>query len=121
MTTWLFEPGIVGAEASDALDLTLRFEGDVTVCVLDGHLDTHTVATLDSWLEQLHVNGRHRVAVDVAAVDTTSIEGIGVLAAHAARLRAAGGVLQIRSPSVPVRRVFDRCGAGHLLQDGPEG
>lgn len=116
MTTWLFEPGIDGATPVGALDITLRFEGDVTVCELEGPLGERTAPTLDSWLGQLFVNGRHRVIVDAAAVDSLSNDGVEVLAAHAARLRADGGVLQVRSPSAATRRVFSRCGADHLVQ-----
>lgn len=117
MTTWLFEPGILGATPSDVLEITLRFEGEVTVCVLDGPLCAYTAPTLESWLGQLSINGRDRVIVDAADVETMSSDGVEVLAAHAARLRATGGALQIRSPSDTARRVFELCGASHLLQD----
>lgn len=121
MTTWLFEPGIDGATATDVLEITLRFEGDLTICVLDGPLCAYTAPTLDTWLGQLQANGRHRVIIDAADVDSMSSDGVEVLAAHAARLRASGGVLQIRSPSVVARRVFELCGAGHLVQGEPAG
>ena len=121
MTTWLFEPVVDGRAASDVLEITLRFEGEVTVCVLDGPLCAYTAPALDSWLGQLRANGRDRVIVDASEVDSVSRDGVEVLAAHAARLRAAGGALQVRSPSVAARRVLELCGADHLVQDQPEG
>lgn len=117
MTTWLFEPSIDDAGARDVLDITLRFEGAVTVCALDGPLCAYTAPALDAWLGQLRANGRHRVVVDASDVDSMSSDGVEVIAAHAARLRAAGGHLEVRSPSVVARRVLELCEAGHLVGD----
>lgn len=120
MTTWLFEPGVAGDTARDILEITLRFEGEVTVCVLDGPVCAYTAPTLDSWLGQLRANGRRRVVVDAAEVDSLSSDGVEVIAAHAARLRADGGALQVRAPSAPARKILELCGAGHLLHDAPQ-
>ncbi|HAS09397.1 MAG TPA: hypothetical protein DCS55_02590 [Acidimicrobiaceae bacterium] len=117
MTTWLFEPTVDGRDATDALEITLRFEGEVTVCVLDGPVRADTAPVLDGWLEQLWTNDRHRVIVDASAVDSLSTAGVEVITAHAARLRAAGGHLQVRSPSASARRVLDLSQAGHLVED----
>lgn len=117
MTTWLFEPAVEGATPSDVLEITLRFEGDVTVCVLEGPLCAYTAPVLDGWLGQLRDNGRDRVVVDASEVDSLSSDGVEVIAAHAAHLRAAGGHLQVRSPSPVARRVLELCEAGHLVED----
>lgn len=116
MTTWLFDPGLEGAGARDVLDITLRFEGAVTVCALDGPLCAYTAPVLDAWLSQLRANGRHRVVVDAGGLDSLSSDGVEVIAAHAARLRAAGGHLQVRAPSPVARRVLDLCNASHLVE-----
>lgn len=116
MTTWLFEPATGGPAARDVLEITLRFEGDVTVCVLDGPLCAYTAPTLDSWLDQLNENGRNRVIVDAANVGSISGDGVDVLADHAQRLRTAGGALQVRSPSVVARRVLALCDADDLIE-----
>lgn len=117
MTTWLFEPTVEGGGATDALEITLRFEGEVTVCVLDGPLCAYTAPVLDGWLGQLRANGRDRVVVDASKVDSLSSDGVEVIRVHAARLRAADGHLQIRSPSAVARRVLELCQAGHLVED----
>lgn len=116
MTTWLFEPTIQGGGATDVLEITLRFEGDVTVCVLDGPLCAYTAPVLDGWLGQLRANGRDRVVVDAREVDSLSNDGVEVIRAHAARLRAAGGHLLVRAPSAPARRVLEQCRAEHLVE-----
>lgn len=116
MTTWLFEPTVDGGGATDVLEITLRFEGEVTVCVLDGPVCAYTAPVLDGWLEQLWANDRHRVIVDATEVESLSSDGVEVITAHAARLRAAGGHLQVRSPSTAARRVLELCQAGHLVE-----
>ncbi len=117
MTTWLFEPAVEGAQATDALEVTLRFEGELTVCVLSGPLRAHTAPVLDGWLGQLRANGRHRVIIDASEVDSLSSDGVEVIRAHAARLRATDGHLQVRSPSEVARQVLELCQAGHLVED----
>lgn len=115
MTTWLFEPATGRPAPRVVLEITLRFEGALTVCVLDGPLCAHTAPTLDGWLEQLHDNGRRRVVVEAAAVTSMSSDGVAVLAGHAARFRVGGGALVVRGASAAARRVIDRCGASHLV------
>lgn len=117
MTTWLFEPTVEGGGAADVLEITFRFEGEVTVCVLDGPLCAYTAPVLDGWLGQLRANGRDRVVVDASQVDSLSSDGVEVIRAHAARLQAAGGHLQVRSPSTAARRVLALCQADHLVED----
>lgn len=116
MTTWLFEPAVDGPVASDYLEITLRFEGEVTVCVLAGPLCAYTAPVLDGWLDQLWTNDRHRVIVDASSVDSLSSDGAEVIRAHAARFRAAGGHLQVRAPSAAARRVLALCQAEHLIE-----
>lgn len=117
MTTWLFEPGTGGTTERDVLEITLRFEDDVTVCVLDGPLCAYTAPALDGWLEQLHDNGRRWVIVDAAGVGSMSSDGVAVLAQHAARFQVAGGALRVRRASRVAHRVLELCGARHLVED----
>lgn len=116
MTTWLFEPATDRLAERDVLDITLRFEDDVTVCVLEGPLCAYTAPALDGWLEQLHDNGRRRVIVDAAEVASMSSDGVAVLAGHAARFRVAGGALLVRGASTVAHRVIELCGASHLVE-----
>jgi anti-anti-sigma factor len=96
MTTWIFDPTTDHRDPGDALEITLRFEGDVTVCVLAGRLEAATAPDLDAWLDQLLANGRCQVLVDLRALDALSAEGLAVVDAHAERFTAAGGHLQTR-------------------------
>ncbi len=118
MTTWLFEPTTDEPGARDVLDITMRFEGEVTVCVLGGPLCAYTAPTLHQWLSQLRHNHRHRVIIDVRRLDALSGDGVDVLLHHAERCRAAGGALQVRSPSVVAQRVLALCDAEHLVEGG---
>ncbi|HEX4901404.1 MAG TPA: STAS domain-containing protein [Acidimicrobiales bacterium] len=116
MTTWLFEPTVGETAPGDFLEVTMRFEGDVTVCLLSGRLCAYTAPTLDAWLVQLHDHDRCTVVVDGQDLGSISSDGAGVLVDHAARFRAAGGRLLVRAPSNPARRVLELCGAGDLLE-----
>lgn len=118
MTSWLFEPGTDGAGPRDVLDITMRFEGGVTVCSLTGPLCAYTAPTLHRWLRQLEDNDRHRIIVDARELDALSGDGVDVLLHHAARCRAAGGALQLRGPSAVARRVLELCDAAHLVEGG---
>jgi anti-anti-sigma factor len=118
MTTWLFEPATDEPSPGEVLDIALRFEGEVTACVLTGRLCAYTAPTLDAWLGQLHEHGRLRVVVDASELRSLSGDGVDVLAEHARRFRAAGGALHVRSPSKAARRVLELCDAEHLLDAG---
>ncbi|MFP5321973.1 MAG: STAS domain-containing protein [Acidimicrobiia bacterium] len=96
MTTWVFDPPTHHRDPGDALDITLRFEGDVTVCALAGRLEAATAPDLDAWLDQLLANGRRQVLVDLRDLDALTAEGLAVVDAHAERFAAAGGHLHVR-------------------------
>ena len=116
MTTWLFEPATGRPDERDVLEITLRFDGDVTVCVLDGPLCAYTAPALDGWLEQLHDNDLRQVIVDAAGVASMSSDGVSVLAEHAARFQVAGGALRVRNASSVAHQVLELCGARHLVE-----
>jgi len=116
MTTWLFEPTVAEPTPGDVLDVTLRFEGDVTVCLLAGRLCAYTAPTLDAWLVQLRENGRHTVVVDGSGLGSISGDGVDVLAANADRFRDSGGRLVVRAPSAAARRVLEICGSDDLVE-----
>ncbi len=116
MTTWLFDQTSDDASASDVLDITLRFDGEVTVCILHGPVGAYTAPTLHDRLTQLHDTGRHRVVIDASHVALLSGDGVDVLVDHAARCRAAGGALLVRDPSAGASHVLALCDAAHLVE-----
>jgi anti-anti-sigma factor len=116
MTTWLFDAPPDTSGPCDVLDITVRFEGGVTVFVLTGPLCAFTAPSLDEWLRQLGENGRHKVIIDARAIASLSSDGVDVLVEHADRCRRAGGDLQVRAPSTVARRVLDLCDAEHLVE-----
>jgi len=121
MTTWLFDAPPDPSGPSDVLDITMRFEGDVTVCTLTGPLCAYTAPSLQEWLRQLHENGRHKVIIEAEAVVSLSSDGVDVLVAHADRCRRVGGGLQVRGPSPAAQRVFVICEADHLIEGTQQG
>lgn len=121
MSAGLVDAQVDGGDERVRLDITIRFEDELTICVLTGPLCAYTAPVLDGWLEQLRTNGQDKLVVDAAEVETLSSHGVGVLAAHAARLRAGGGRLHVRAPSTSALRVLDLCDAGHLVEGAGEG
>jgi anti-anti-sigma factor len=120
MTTWLFDAPPDPSGPRDALDITLRFDGEVTMCALTGPLCAYTAPSLDEWLRQLEANGRHKVIIDARAIASLSSDGVDVLVEHAERCRRAGGVLQVRAPSTVARRVLALGDAEHLVEGAGE-
>lgn len=116
MTTWLFEPTEADPAPSDVLEVTFRFEGDITVCALAGRLCAYTAPTLDAWLLQLLENDRRTVIVDGSDLASISSDGVDVLSAHAERFRSAGGRILVRSLSTAARRVLEICGSEDLVE-----
>lgn len=115
MTAWLFDAPVERRPAQ-ALDITMRFEGDVTVCALAGPLCAYTAPTLDAWLGQLRGNGRTCVIVDLASLASLSGDGADVLRDHAAGFSEAGGTLRVRAASAASAQVLRLCDAEHLLE-----
>jgi anti-anti-sigma factor len=88
--------------------------GTVGVLRLEGRIYHATAADLASALARFCTSG-HTVVLDLSAVDYINGEGLGVLEATAARLRAMDADVIVFGLSPVVRTAFDLSGASERL------
>jgi anti-anti-sigma factor len=84
------------------------------VTTVRGELDIASADTLSAALDK--VAAEERVVLDLSAVDFMDSSGLAVVLRQSMRRRDAGGLLQIRRPSVSVRRILVFCCLEHLLE-----
>jgi anti-sigma B factor antagonist len=89
-------------------------EGELAVTTVRGELDIASADTLSAALDK--VAAEERVVLDLSGVDFMDSSGLAVVLRQAMHRRQAGGVLQIRRPSVSVRRLLVFCCLEHLLE-----
>lgn len=93
---------------------------DVVVHAPAGELDLASCGSLRSLLGAAHQPGAH-IELDMTLVTFFDTSALDVVLAAAARLRTAGGVLELTHVAGRVLRVLQLCGAAELLtgQAGP--
>ena len=69
------------------MEITQRVEGDITVFLPDGRIDTLAADELDQALLAAVVGGSHKIVVDMSKVDYISSAGLRSLAAVLVRCR----------------------------------
>ena len=97
------------------MQITQRVEGDVTVFLPDGRIDTQAATDLDEALEAAVSAGKHNLVVDMSGVDYISSAGLRALAAVLVRSRADGGDLKLSGLNERVTRVFRIIGFDVLM------
>ena len=104
------------------MDIAERVEGDVTVFLLTGRIDTQAATDLDHTLQSVVTAGKNNLVVDMSAVDYISSAGLRTLAAVLIRTRAEGGDIKLAALNMRVTRVFKIIGFDVLMSvhDTPE-
>ena len=104
------------------MNITQRVEGDVTVFLPEGRIDTLAATELDQALQAAVSAGKHNMVVDMSAVDYISSAGLRALAAVLVRSRAEGGDMKLAALNERVTRVFRIIGFDVLMSvhDTPE-
>ncbi len=97
------------------MKITQRVEGDVTVFLLEGWVDTQAASELDQALQSSVSAGRINLVVDMAEVDHISSVGLRSLAAVLVKTRAEGGDMKIAALNARVTRVFKIIGFDVLM------
>ncbi len=77
------------------------------VVKLDGSLDTHTFAQLDTELQRLGDTGVALVVLDLTALTYISSAGIRVIQKGVRGLGKHGGILKLVNPQPAVAKVFE--------------
>ena len=104
------------------MKITQRVEGDVTVFLPEGRIDTLGATDMDQALQAAMSAGKHQMVVDMSGVDYISSAGLRALAAVLVRSRAEGGDMKLAALNERVTRVFRIIGFDALMSvhDTPE-
>ena len=97
------------------MEITQRVEGDITVFLPDGRIDTLAADELDQALLAGVVGGSHKIVVDMSKVEYISSAGLRSLAAVLVRCRDEGGDMKLSALNDRVTRVFNIIGFDLLM------
>ena len=89
------------------MNIKQRVEGDVTVFLPEGRIDTQAATDMDQALQAAVSEGRYNVVVDMAEVEYIGSAGLRSLAAVLVRCREEGGDMKIAALNERVTRVFN--------------
>ncbi len=104
------------------MEITQRVEGDVTVFLPEGRVDTQAATEMDQALQAAVSAGKTNMVVDMSGVDYISSAGLCALAAVQVRSKAEGGDMKLAALNARVTRVFRIIGFDLLMSihDTPE-
>ncbi len=97
------------------MEITQRVEGDVTVFLPEGRMDTLGADEMDQALQAAVAGGSHKIVVDMSKVDYISSAGLRSLAAVLVRCRDEGGDMKLAALNERVTRVFNIIGFDLLM------
>ena len=97
------------------MEITQRVEGDITVFLPDGRIDTLAADEMDQALQAAVAGGSHKIVVDMSGVDYISSAGLRSLAAVLVRCRDEGGDMKLAALNERVTRVFNIIGFDLLM------
>ena len=97
------------------MKITQRMEGDVTVFVPEGRIDTQAATDMDQALQAAVSAGKHNMVVDMSGVENISSSGLRALAAVQVRSKAEGGDMKLAALNARVTRVFNIVGFDLLM------
>ncbi len=104
------------------MKITQRVEGNVTVFLPEGRIDTQAATDMDQALQAAVSAGKYNMVVDMSGVDYISSAGLRALAAVLVKSRAEGGDMKLAALNPRVTRVFRIIGFDVLMSihDTPE-
>ena len=97
------------------MEITQRVEGDITVFLPDGRIDTLAADEMDQALQAAVAGGNHKIVVDMSEVDYISSAGLRSLAAVLVKCRDEGGDMKLAALNERVTRVFNIIGFDLLM------
>ncbi len=104
------------------MKISQRIEGDVTVFLPEGWIDTQAATDMDQAWQAAVSAGKHNLVVDMSGVDHISSAGLRALAAVLVKSRVEGGDMKLAGLNARVTRVFRIVGFDLLMSihDTPE-
>ena len=97
------------------MEITQRVEGDVTVVLPIGRIDTLAATELDQALQGSLSENTYNIVVDLSGVEYISSAGLRVLAAVQVKSKAEGGDMKLSGLNERVSRVFNIIGFDLLM------
>ena len=97
------------------MEITQRVEGDITVFLPDGRIDTLAADEMDQALQAAVAGGSHKIVVDMSEVEYIGSAGLRVLAAVLVKCRDEGGDMKLAALNERVTRVFEIIGFDLLI------
>ena len=92
------------------MQITKSQERDISIFMVEGHLDTKTAKQAEDALNAAMDAGALKLCVDFAKLDYISSVGLRVLLATMKRLKKGGGKLHLCGMNPTVKEVFDISG-----------
>ena len=90
-------------------------QGDVVVLALEGYLDAHTAPQFEKAIQEEHLAGRNKIAVDCSGLTYISSAGLGVFMSFIEEIREAGGDIKLAGIVPKVYQVFEVLGFPSLF------
>ena len=97
------------------MKITQRVEGDVTVLLPEGRMDTLAADEMDKTLQAAVSAGSNKLVMDMSQVEYISSAGLRTLAAVLVKSRAEGGDMKLAALNERVTRVFNIIGFDVLM------
>ena len=92
------------------MNVTIENQPTTTLVALDGRFDAHEVDGFRAQLDEVIDDGNVSLTVDLAAVNFIDSSALAELVRGMKHARERGGDLILRSPSDPVRVIFELTG-----------
>jgi anti-sigma B factor antagonist len=109
-------PAKEGAKEGEKLSITIEERGPVSVLVLAGFIDRHTIELVDKTLKGLLEKNRPRIVVDCAELTYISSNGMGVFISYVNKARNMGGDIRFCSMRDIAKTVITMLGLHRLFE-----
>lgn len=92
-------------------------ENGTLVIRLSGEIDHHGAVGVRSEIDDIIAQRRpERMALELSGIDFMDSSGIGLIMGRYAKLKAVGGELFVRTPSVRVRKILNMAGIERIVR-----
>jgi anti-sigma B factor antagonist len=110
------EPAKDEKKDGEKLSIKLEERGAVTVLVLNGFIDRHTIELVDKTLKALLEKSRAKIVVDCAELTYISSNGMGVFISYVNKARGQGGDIRFCSMRDIAKTVITMLGLHRLFE-----
>ena len=98
------------------MEITTREEGDTTVIVLNGKLDTNSTPAAEGEINALLDAGVNKLLLNFEQLSYISSSGLRLLLATAKRLKGSGGDIKVCTLNEMATEVFELSGFSAIIK-----